>query len=111
MGVNKHVKNALFHLFKVSPMYKKAKNAIGHDLDTLSMIMSNDKCFLRSKFGSITEDTPISKEEIIPFLKHVNVKEETFRNSKTIFVILDFRKKTAFIEQMSLTGEIFSQTL
>ena len=101
--VNKYLKNFFFMAFKSTPPYKALEKEIGQ-IDTVTVIISTGKNILRAQSEDKTEDTPFTEEEMKKFLKTLNVKEETVKQCKSIFVMLDMKNQKVFIQQNRIDG-------
>ena len=107
-GLNPFLKNFFFKAFKSRKDYKNAEKEMG-TIDTVSIIITPEKAFMRSQSQSQKIDVPIEPDELKTFLKRINVKEQTIKESKSIFVVLEMEKQNIIIRQKKIddTTKIF----
>ncbi len=102
--INPYLKHFFFSSFKSRKEIKEAEKRIGK-INSVSIIITEEKTFMRAVSDSETVDTPFTDEEKKQLIKTFKVKEETIKQSKSIFVMLDMNKKNIYIRQNLLNGE------
>lgn len=101
--INKFLKNFFFSALKSKKEIKDVEKEIG-SLETVTLIISQDRNILRAQSKKGKEDIPMTNEEVQKFCKNFNVKEESVKACKSIFVQLNFLTKVISIQQNKLDG-------
>lgn len=109
--INPMLKNFFFYTFKRKKEFKELSKIHGQ-IKSVGIILTPEKSTLKITFVSEhIESTPFTEEEIKSFLKVLNVKPETIKESKSVFVVIDFITRVIKVQQVKKTGEKFNVTL
>lgn len=101
--LNPYLKNLFFEGFKSGEQYQEVEKNVGKNAD-VSIIITNGKAILRASKAEIKEDIEFTDKEYTTFLKKFRVKEETVKECKSIFIMLDFENQNIHILQNRLDG-------
>lgn len=101
--INAYLKNLFFEGFKSGEQYQEVERHVGKNAD-VSIIIRDGQAILRASKGDIKHDIPFLDKEYKTFLKKFRVKEETVKECKSIFILIDFETQCINILQNRLDG-------
>lgn len=103
ISLNPYLKNLFFEGFKSGEQYQEVERHVGTNAD-VSIIIKDGKATLRASKGENKHDIPFLDDEYKTFLKKFRVKEETIKECKSIFILIDFETQNIHIVQNRLDG-------
>lgn len=103
-SISPFLKNFFFSAFKSNKHFKEAEKAIGK-IKSVSIIITEEKTFMRALSERENIETPFTPEEKKQLFKTFKIHEETIKESKRIFVMMDMDNKMIHIRQTKTSGE------
>lgn len=101
--LNPYLKNLFFEGFKSGEQYQEVERNVGKNAD-VSIIIQDGKATLRASKEQKKHDVQFTDSEYKTFLKKFRVKDETVKECKTIFILIDFETQNIHIRQNRLDG-------
>jgi uncharacterized protein (UPF0128 family) len=101
--LNPYLKNLFFEGFKSGEQYQEVERRLGKNAD-VSIIIQDGKAILRASKAEKKQDIPFTDGEYKTLLKKFRVKEETVKECKSIFLLIDFEAQNIHIQKNKLDG-------